>query len=246
MPTATKFEAEGVDNGFPSCLSDVNVTSYDHWTTFSGVNKDNVGSFTPEQLEVKIKESLELAMKLRWNGYSLDALSTGTYNGSTFTVEDIDISSSTYSEPKSRVCGFAGASLSDNSVTEGSANLNIFFGNPSRLINSGVFVGYGYGPSFNLAVSNARTATFRAEVILTGAEETEESPTSVKDIDYDYVELNGINFLCKAEARVQFSSASKLADATNLTATASYSGINTVDLEASITADGLDFYTYPA
>jgi len=74
MPTATPFNAIGAGNGFPSCLSKVNVSGFDHWTTLSGVNKTS-----PTTSAHLIAESLELAMMLYWNLTSIDC-SADAYN----------------------------------------------------------------------------------------------------------------------------------------------------------------------
>jgi hypothetical protein len=63
MPIATKFEAEGVDNGFPHCLPKVDVSSYDYWTTLSGYNKNATEAPTDQQ----IYESKRLASAWYWN-----------------------------------------------------------------------------------------------------------------------------------------------------------------------------------
>ena len=250
MPVATPFTSFGsisftnpsaaLFTGFPDCLDELDVTSYEWWTTFSGVNKNN-----PVTSDKLIQESLVLAMKLYWNGYSLDALSDGTYNGSPFTVEDIDVSSSTYNEPKSRACGTAYEDLSDNDP-DGSANLSLRFFKPKKMMYDGDFVGYGYSEWQRLASSDTRTSGNGTRVYLLGSVETEDVPGSNEEIDYAYVKLNEISFVCEARAFTQLASASRVADASNMTATVSYSGIYTVDLESTITPDSLDFYTYPA
>lgn len=66
MPTATPFKALGAGNGFTSCLQKVDVSGYDRWTTLGGVSKES-----PTPTNAKIAKSLDNAMKLYWNLYSL-------------------------------------------------------------------------------------------------------------------------------------------------------------------------------
>lgn len=78
MPTAEKFKALGVGNGFTYCLQKVDVTdgtSYyigsgqgTHWMTLGGVSNDN-----PTASKEQIKLSFINAMKLWWNMYSVQA-----------------------------------------------------------------------------------------------------------------------------------------------------------------------------
>ena len=99
MPTAGIFEFEGVDNGFPFCFEsftsylkkvNVNNTNITYWTTLSGVNKDNVGTFSEEELAAKFEESRALAMSWYWNLHK--ALLSGTVirNGTTSGTDTIN------------------------------------------------------------------------------------------------------------------------------------------------------------
>ena len=65
MPVAIPFSTNGAYNGFPSCFQKVDVSAFDKWTTFSGFNKDSVGSPTQSQID----QSIQLAGKLFWNLY---------------------------------------------------------------------------------------------------------------------------------------------------------------------------------
>jgi len=64
MPSATKFTALGRGNGFNKCVGQISVDSFDYWTTFSGVNKNN-----PTASAASINESLSIATQMHWNLY---------------------------------------------------------------------------------------------------------------------------------------------------------------------------------
>tara|TARA_E500000318_G_C3500919_1_gene188323 strand:- start:43 stop:861 length:819 start_codon:yes stop_codon:yes gene_type:complete len=72
MPTAIPFTALGRGNGFPFCVTRVDVSSFDFWVTLGGYAKTSSGNVTPEQ----INNSRINAMKLFWNVNSLTVAST--------------------------------------------------------------------------------------------------------------------------------------------------------------------------
>jgi hypothetical protein len=76
MPTATAFTALGVGNGFPFCLTKVDVSPNDYWVTLGNFNKDDSAAGNPS--EADIDSSLKNAMKLLWNlnGITLDGVET--------------------------------------------------------------------------------------------------------------------------------------------------------------------------
>lgn len=69
MPTATSFTALGRGNGFPFCPTKVDVSGFTNWITLGGSTSRN-----PPASE--INQSLENAMKLWWNLYSM----TGSFS----------------------------------------------------------------------------------------------------------------------------------------------------------------------
>ncbi len=71
MPVAEQFNAFGRGNGFPYCLPEVDVSTYDYWVTLGGTQKGS----SPTQAEIDL--SLANAMKLFWN-----------YNGHTSLFQD--------------------------------------------------------------------------------------------------------------------------------------------------------------
>ena len=93
MPTATSFQAKGRRNGFPFCVPKVDLTSgitsstdgsvgpADFWVTLGGVS-----SGTASQAQIDL--SLNNAMKLYWNQYSITAgnLSASSSGESSFAL----------------------------------------------------------------------------------------------------------------------------------------------------------------
>ena len=84
MPTAESFNALGYGNGFMSCLTKVDVSGKDFWTTLSGVNKDS-----PATSDALIEESRRLAMLFYWNSYQLN-ITTYSYYDDGISVEIYD------------------------------------------------------------------------------------------------------------------------------------------------------------
>jgi len=119
MPTATKFEAEGVDNGFPFCCPKINVndmwadgsgTAATFWITLGGNKKGD--PVDPD------KYGLAEAMKFYWNFYAAWGTAdhtmtwvtppSGEASGSTSlhsaNVDNDTIESNPRPEPKDRTC----------------------------------------------------------------------------------------------------------------------------------------------
>lgn len=145
MPTATPFSALGAGNGFPFCLTKVNVSLYEY-----------VNPMTLEQ-----------AMKFRWNSYSVEMSASYNPVGDPFngnvsnpTVDDridngTDENPSGYQvgdrEPAKRVCGSVGRSYKSQDSDEYYAVGVVFFatGSVERLYDGdttdeGNFIGYGF------------------------------------------------------------------------------------------------------
>ena len=81
MPTATPFTALGRGNGFPFCLTKVDVSTFPSnykWTTLSGVNADNYTTFSDSALAEKVNSSLVMAMNIYYNLYKTSGLSAST------------------------------------------------------------------------------------------------------------------------------------------------------------------------
>ena len=72
MPTAESFTSLGAGNGLNVCTRRLDVSTFDHWTTFSGVTNSSPGAS-----EEKIGESIALAAKYFWNTASFDVSGIG-------------------------------------------------------------------------------------------------------------------------------------------------------------------------
>ena len=243
MPTATPFTALGAGNGFPFCLTKVDVSGYDHWTTFSGVNKDS-----PTTSDALIAESLAIGMNLYWNTFSCVAPTSSSFTGSTgntsSSVSYLDVSSSARGDPHKRVCGRVVANEKDNNGSSyAEVYINFAGGNFVAKMYDGVttdegnLVGYGFYSGSLILTRGAATTRARSRVNIQGF--MNETPTTAA-IDYAYVELGGAHFACEASA---FGNDTQSADAASLTASAtgSRSG-NTYSSTSTITS--FDLYTY--
>lgn len=252
MPVAQHFMSRGVGNGFPFCCEPFDVTAFDLWTTLSGVNASNFAGFTPEELEVKINESLALAMKFYWNGFSLDAYSeatafrSGSWNTSVI-IDGIDVSGSFAAEPKSRSCGGVALKITNEIDLPSSAQMVIWFARPFRIIHDGTFYGYGFGDNFDgdaLAFVRATpTGGSQADIEITGVIE---SAFTSSTFDQAYVTLGGASFLCEATISPGSGATSTNVNAANLTAsfTTSFMGDTTAAEVSIATTDAIGFYTY--
>lgn len=133
MPTADSFTALGKGNGFPFwyCIQKTDVTALNdqssgewHWTTLSGVNADNYTSFSGEELQAKVDQSLAYAMKLFWTRYKVTGFNASlalsdSYRSYWFHPEDgysyswnsnlsafTDDDASSVTQPSERLCNW--------------------------------------------------------------------------------------------------------------------------------------------
>ncbi len=237
MPTATPFNA-GIGNGFTECLSKVDVSSFDFWTTLSGVNKDS-----PTTSDVLIFESLKKAMKLFWNynGHTVDF--PLSFNDATLII---DIEQDEFDSgsrpapfaPKSRVCrtnGWSFNRIEDPEFGDQFIDVEI---DPIRMYNGATddednFVGYG----MNRGSSPFGHEVFFAEdgdVFFFSSYLNEDGSDSEA---YEYSDaIDGIWFVAAAEGG-------------SLTPT--INGLSAdffveEGLFATITYESFDFWTYPA
>jgi hypothetical protein len=225
MATTQEFFASGMGNGFPFCLSKIDVSGYDKWTTLGGWNKTSVG--TPNHSEIGLNQ----ASKLWWmfNGVTAQGQkfvsgiedesvtvsvdhenhpNSGTDAGPPF----VEYTSTNFVDPKYRICesfvsARANATVSGLSVTynatdeyypedEFSATATIFRLYNGETSNESNFVGYGVG-----ALNSGFSRT--AGVIRARYESTDVVLTAALIADYGnedsaYVDLNGFHFVCGA------------------------------------------------
>jgi len=243
MPTATKFEAEDVGNGFPFCLPKVDVSDrgdgdpYDYWITLGGFKKGDAGSPTAQQ----ISDSLRAATKLFWNynGHTAEFNSTVTVS---IDIEQGEFAFGTEDSPfapRDRVCVGTGAfdpkgwrfsAEEDSGPVFADTDIRIYpirmyDGDPDSEDN---FLGYGLDFAFGepFAAKDVNGAfRFYFSSLTDNIEPTEPWTFEYSDA------LEGIWFVASAEA--------------NSGAT-SIDGLEATFEGTTITYKDFDFWTYPA
>jgi hypothetical protein len=267
MPTATPFTALGVGNGFPFCLTKVDVSGYDYWTTLSGWSKVN----TPADDTAKaasIVTSRRLAMKIYWNLYSMGvdidtSIGGGTINQSASLEEvtmlyypgitDGDTGAATdnpYAEPMARVCGTRTCAATTNSNPGGISYTSAYAQVTSFCValyngstdNPDLFVGYGIVSNLMFARGISSSTRARAIVAVNSYGDFS-TDTSTQTYDHAYTTLDvEFNIFCKVTAQ-STSSGTRTANASGLFGSASSAaGSSTYSASSEITS--LDFYTY--
>jgi hypothetical protein len=93
MTATQKFSTEGRENGFPFCITKVNVSAYDHWVTLAGVSKTS-----PTTSSSLIGESFEKACKIFWNlyGANIDMDMTAYYWNMAVLSEDLQLTNTQF------------------------------------------------------------------------------------------------------------------------------------------------------
>ena len=250
MPIATPFTALGRGNGFPFCVSRVNVDDYDYWTTLSGFKKTNTGNPT----QAKINESLQIASRLWWNSYQWAGnVSWPTYSESitsaTFSLnsDGVDI------EPMDRACVPSDSSIrADADILPGIGFGELAVRNnlrPIALLRGGKLMGYSIDLTSGKVIDPSFSSTVTVE--LSGyADDWEDAPDPLLiernwDVDYLDITLGSLNFTVVSNCR-----ASTIAPATGVTVTASSAFAEIDEPGSLVTVDLLanggpySFYTY--
>lgn len=243
-PVATKFESEGVDNGFPFCPDKVDVSVYDYWTTLSGVNKDS-----PTTSDTLIADSLRAAMSLFWNYNGCSGLNEGIYPTSApFSFSPIiDMDNGDYDSvsfrkiaggfdsanktPLERVCyaSFSAISVNEDLFT-GIYIIRMYNGITTEENN---FVGYGVGDRAIQALG------FDSEFYLAGWADGDEIS---EDDALEYVTIDGFHYIAWAVVFAPLVSPIVItSDESSATASFDFVGVE----EGDITIRNLTFYTYP-
>ncbi len=235
MPTATPFKAIGKGNGFPFCLETVNVldrgdgNAYDHWVTLGGFKKTDTGSPTQSQIDI----SLQKAMALFWNAHQITGTASLDSSYNTASVTNSRNPNTTQLQPSQRICLSSG--FYDNNIkyssTEDEFNEMYFFVIPVLLKSGNNFLGYGVKNKIS-----ASAVTFADEFasVEIGSIASARLDGIYETIDYDYITLGGIDFVCKARVGA-WAYQMATADASNLKA---------YDSNRYAEIDSLDFYTY--
>ena len=239
MSEFEEFYSRGTGFGLPFATKCIDVSGYDYWTTFSGVNKNN-----PETSVEKITDSLILGNQFAWRFFSISFSQTATYSGTgnpesisnTFlSVNDDTYSNLSREKPFQRVCGnYSGSKFID------AGGINVpnqcimragIITNTVRLFNGPIdeednFVGFGID-SFSVSFWSRSASQTEANISLSSFF-NESSPGTNEVLDYDYVSVSGINFVCSAKGEGR---TTRSADASGLTA----SGTSLQDVGGGIT-----------
>lgn len=256
MPQALPFNTLGAGNGFPSCVPKVDVSGYDHWTTFSGHTK-TIGGI-PNQ--ASIDASLVAGMKLFWNLYRV-TLATGHLDFP--LLEEVIVSGwdaltepsePPPIEPKGRVCGGSLTRGGNTAPNLGDVDLRLATGF-SRMYNGVTsneanFIGYG-GGVISTASSFDPTATIATWYIPVGGDpashlggySTDDFSAGIT-YEYDYVVIEGVNFLWlgRVDSSDGDPDTEEFVDSATLRAWMRYIPTDTTE-QAQIL--DLEFYTYP-
>jgi len=245
MPTATPFSAFGKGNGLARCPQKTNVSFYDYWTTFSGVNKNNPTP-TPEL----INESLIFAAKLFWNTHKLYCTARTVIDDSTVSVSEVTLEDGDGNsvEPIDRLCGFSGFKNEADSFSRASLSVNLIAMFNGATDDASNFVGYGSGfvetrfvTSGPISAKSGGNSQLNAEVAIGGYGYTPDN-TDNDVFDAGYVTFEGAQWFAYAEAKnrpeVQASGTVNLNSLYANCVNSNFPG------SATSKINSLDFYTY--
>ena len=240
MPTATPFTALGAGNGFPYCPARVDVDTFAYWTTFSGFNKNSTGSPSASEIE----SSRRIAMKLYWNTHELQATAEVSWpTGQNITDVILTAPPDTNPLEPSERCG--NILLTSKAGPSGLTRLSIYI-KIGRMYLDGEFIGYGLGRSAEQRPFSSRATSgggVYANVYLGGYIQYYTTPVSGREDDFAYVTLDGVSFVCIANAATS-TDFSTSTDASGMTASCLATSGPAAGDEAEVAITALDFYTY--
>ena len=246
MPTATPFTALGAGNGFPYCLSKVDVSGSDYWTTLGGTQKGETATESQKNL------SIVNAMKIVWNFESIDfTLSSNTSDGSK-SISSLDDSGK---EPKERLCDVG---ISDRKTERGSGNTLVanyddipaftfsrFYDGSTSDENN--YVGVGMAPSLDASSSpplfdisgSASSARIAYRLSGVGVEPNQllTGGTYVTR-ETGYVTISGLPFVYEVAARGSSSDSRSVSSTACSASGSSYA--------ANFSGPSFTFYTFPS
>jgi hypothetical protein len=237
MPEADKFMSDGVGNGFSFCLTKVDVSGFDYWTSLGGWSKVNEPSSDALKAQ-SIADSFQNAMKLyfNYNGHSID-VDLGGIRTLTLDIDQYvwDGGSVTVPfEPKDRACRSGGWNAFIETYLDGdgdSADTEVGI-LPRKMYNGSTdnednFVGYGVvnggGSAIKATNINGAFRFFFSSYV------DNEEPTASWTFEYSEAIEEGMWFVASAEANSGSTSIDELE--------ATFSG-------TTITFKDFDFYTY--
>lgn len=248
MPEATPFNALGAGNGFPSCLTKVDVSDkgFDKWTTLGGNQKG--GAVTESG------KGLAQAMAFYWNleGFKFSASASASRSGEggesvsvSITDYSTDADSSEKIVPRDRVCSSLRDLREDDSDVDAPLAASAVFGfstwngvNELARYYSGVtsdegnFVGYGFmldttgfGQDQEIRLtSQASRASVRLFLASASYSTSSQYCSISSNINLDF------HFVCGPGGTSDSDSYNS----------------GSITAQASASFNSLDFYTYPA
>ena len=173
MPTATPFTALGRGNGFSFCPNKVDVSGYDYWVTLGGYKKTDTGDPTQAQVDLSLKNAMQLFWNLDgWTGLlsfagvgdpyrEITSLSMKngdwTVSGDRYYAYKLDgtqVDEPDF-DPKDRVCykSFEVEKMVEDPISGiflGGTPVRMYNGDPSDEDN---FVGYGFDEIISASLS---------------------------------------------------------------------------------------------
>jgi len=265
MPISIPFTALGRGNGFPFCLSKVNVSNYARWITLGGTQKGNSATNS------EIQTSLVNAVKIFWNtNKPVGSPNTSKGGGLGDIIIRKEGSTGDPLEPIDRACkpGAGGAVYTDFGTSGDDAfrssfsmaagiSLGIFRMYDGPTDDEDNFVGYGWsGIHFDATVNdspgenapvNAQAGDARSSVQMRSALFSLAPSPTPDPAEFAYTTISGIPIAVLVSAYADQSAAggssSASRDAPNASASGSYSN-NFCSGSVSTNISDLDFYTY--
>ncbi len=208
MPTADSFTALGRANGFPYCLSKVDVSGSDYWTTLGGTQKG--GTATESQKNLSIVN----AMKIVWNFESIDFTLSSNTSGGSKSISSLDDNGT---KPKERLCN---PGISDRKTETGSGNSLVAEYNDiptftfSRFYNGSTsdennYVGVGMAPSLDASSppplfdisGSASSANIAYRLSGVGVEPNQLLSGTHVTLETGYVTISGLPFVYEVAAK---------------------------------------------
>ena len=246
MPTADSFTALGRANGFPYCLSKVDVSGSDYWTTLGGTQKGGTATESEKNL------SIVNAMKIVWNFESIDFTLSSNTSGGSKSISSLDDSGK---EPKERLCD---PGISDRKTETGSGNSLVanyddipglgfsrFYDGSTSDENN--YVGVGMAPSLDASSppplfdisGSASTARIAYRLSGVGVEPNQLFSGTNITLETGYVTISGLPFVYEVGAK------GSSGDSRSVSSTAcSASGSGSGGYAVSFSGPSLTFYTY--
>lgn len=204
MPTATPFNA-GVGNGFTECLSRVDVSSFDFWTTLGGNRQGggvtesgqglaqamaifwNLNGVSGNYTQVSVPVNVDFALLIDGEAGTFDSFSWTKIGGGSVLG---------FFTPMDRVCYTSFSSIVREEDTDD--DIDVLFqvrGEPIRMYNGstsneGNFVGYGCQRFVNIEQAGGNVFFDSRFRLLTHV-----TPDSDFADDAKYVEINGMHFV---------------------------------------------------